>query len=190
MLKKTEVIRTIRYAIYSAAALAFAVGISSCDGDDPAPVNEEEVITTLNVTLATNGGGTPVTLRFFDADGDGSGAPVKTVSGNLAANKTYTGVITLSDDSKSTPVDITEEVAEEADDHLFCFTVTGSNLTVTAVDKDSKNLPIGLASSWLTTSAGNATVKIVLRHQPGTKTGQCPGTGDTDVEVDFNVTVQ
>lgn len=176
--------------MYSAAALAFAVGISACDGDDPAPVNEEEVITTLNVTLAPNGGGTPVTLRFFDADGDGSGAPIKTVSGNLEADKTYTGVITLSDDSKSTPVDITEEVAEEADDHLFCFTVTGSNLTVTATDKDSQNLPVGLTSSWVTTTAGNTSVKIVLRHQPETKNGQCPGSGDTDVEVDFDVIIE
>lgn len=190
MFKKIEMTSITRSAMYCAAVMALSVGISSCDGDDPAPVNEEEVITTLTVTLTPNGGGTPVTLRFHDADGDGSGAPVKTVSGNLAADKTYAGVITLSDESKTTPVDITEEVEEEADDHLFCFTVTGSNVTVTATDKDSKNLPIGLASSWVTTTAGNASVKIVLRHQPETKTGQCPGGGDTDVEVDFDVTVQ
>ncbi len=182
-------IHRTRYVAMLAAMVLLVVGISSC-GDDPEPVNEEEVITTLSVQLTPVGGGNIVSLRFQDLDGDGSGAPVKIVSGPLSQNKTYNAVITLLDESQSTPFDITSEVQEESEHHLFCFTVTGSNLIVTATDTDSKGLPIGLTSSWVTTSAGNAAVKIVLRHQFETKTGTCPGTGDTDVEVDFNVVVQ
>jgi hypothetical protein len=190
MIAKKEMIMTSRYVVSLLLIVLCVIGIFSCGGNDPDPVNEEEVITTVNVVLTPGGGGIPVTLRFYDADGDGSVAPVKTISGNLSANKTYSGVITLKNESQPTPVDITEEVAEESQHHLFCFTVTGSNLTVIANDTDSKGLPIGLTSVWQTTTAGNTSVKIVLRHQFETKTGICPGDGETDVEVDFNLTVE
>jgi hypothetical protein len=173
-----------------AAALVLASGIflAACS-DDPEPVNEEEVITTVTVVLSPAGGGAPVALVFRDADGDGSGVPVKTVSGNLSTNKTYTGVLTLQNESGATPVDITAEVQEESDDHLFCFSTSTSNLTVSASDTDSKGLPVGLTSSWVTTTIGTVNVKIILRHQPGTKTGNCPGTGETDIEIDFDLMV-
>ena len=189
MIRKTEKMQHYHFLTNLFAVILLVVGISSC-GDDPEPVNEEEVITTVTVTLTPTGGGVPVTLKFYDADGDGSIAPVKTISGNLAVNKTYTGAITLENESQPTPIDITAEVRNEAIHHLFCFNVTGSNLTVVASDADSKGLPIGLTSTWTTTNAGTATVKITLRHQFETKTGTCPGDGETDVEVDFNVNVQ
>jgi hypothetical protein len=186
----TEMKKTSRYFLSVASMVLLAIGASSC-GDDPAPVNEEEVITTVTVVLTPNDGGTPVTLKFYDADGDGSIAPVKTVSGNLAVFKTYSGVITLQNESQSTPVDITTEVRNEAVHHLFCFTIlSGSNLSVAASDTDSKGLPIGLSSTWTTTTTGPAAVKITLRHQFETKTGECPGNGETDVDVDFNVLIQ
>lgn len=187
MIKHPEHLLSIRSVL---ALIFMTLFFSACKNDDPKPVNEEEVITTLNVVLTPTGGGIPVTLKFQDQDGDGSVAPVTTVSGPLNSNKTYTGVITLQDESRAVVKDITPEVEEEAEDHLFCFAVTGSSLTVTASDSDSNSLPIGLTSTWTTTAAGNATIKITLRHQPGTKTGSCPGTGDTDVEVNFNVTIQ
>ena len=73
---------------------------------------------------------------------------------------------------------------------MFCFTTTGSLPLVVASDTDTKGLPLGLTSVWTTGTAGNATVKLVLRHQPGTKTGECPGGGDTDVEIDFDLSIQ
>lgn len=179
------------FSYASFLALTFSpVFFSACKNDDPKPVNEEEVITTLTVVLTPTGGGNVVTLKFQDKDGDGSGAPVTTLSGPLSPNKTYSGVITLQDESGASVEDITAEVAGEAEDHLLCFAVTGSNLTVNASDADSNNLPIGLSSTWVTTSTGSATVRITLRHQPGTKTGACPGSGETDVEVNFTVTIQ
>ena len=178
-----------RQLVLNLFVIVMLVVVSSC-GDDPEPVNEEEVITTLTVVLTPNGGGTPVTLKFYDADGDGSIAPLKTISGNLSANKTYAGVITLQNESQATPVNITTEVKSEANHHLFCFTIAGSSLTVVANDTDGNGLPIGLSSTWTTTTAGAANVKIALRHQFETKTGACPGSGETDVEVDFDLTIQ
>jgi hypothetical protein len=164
--------------------------LPGCSNDDPDPVNEEEVITTLTVTLVPEGGGANVVLKFYDEDGDGSIAPQTTVSGALAANKTYKGAITLLNETENPAGDITAEVKEEANDHLFCYTVSGSNLTVSYDDTDNHGLPVGLETRWVTTGAGTGKIGITLRHQPGEKTGACPGAGDSDIEVEFNITIQ
>lgn len=171
--------------VFLFAVLTFA----GCDNEDPKPVNEEEVITTLEVTLVPDVGGIPVTLKFYDADGEqGNIAPLVTVSGPLKAGSTYSGVIELWNETANPPVNITEEVAEEAGDHLFCFDVSG-DITIGYADEDGKGLPIGVITSWTVGQAGPAQVTVSLRHQVGTKTGDCPGSGETDVEVAFDVEV-
>ena len=180
---------------FSALALLvilFAVlFFQSCGPDDPDPVNEEEVITTLEVVLTPSAAGTsPVTLKFLDADGEqGSAAPVVSVSGPLRAATLYTAVITFLNETVSPPEDITLEVEEEGDDHLICFE-TSSNITIAYEDTDDRGLPLGLETSWLTGEVGPAEVTVSLRHQAGTKTGDCPGGGETDVEVAFEVIVE
>ncbi len=51
-------------------ALIALFAFNSCSSDDSKPVNEEEVITTVTVTLTPVGGGTPVVLTSRDLDGD------------------------------------------------------------------------------------------------------------------------
>lgn len=171
----------------------------SC-GDDPEPANEEELITTFTLTLTPVGGGTAVTLEFYDEDGDGALSPVYTYSPStsgefpaaiLAANTAYTGTISLLNESEAPAENITEEIEEEDDEHLFCFTVGGgANIDYSYADEDANALPVGLTTNWETGDASTGTITIVLRHQPGTKTGACPGPGDTDIEVTFNVAIQ
>jgi len=169
-------------------------------GDDPKPTNEEELITTLQVVLTPTGGGTNVTLEFFDEDGDGAFVPEysytpSTGSGAslaavLEANKTYTAAITLLNESENPAENITLEIEEEAADHIFCFTIAGANLSVSNRNLDENDLPVGLTSTWTAGAANTGTINIKLRHQPGTKNGDCPGTGDTDIDVTFNVAIQ
>lgn len=162
---------------------------SGCDNDDPKPVNEEEVITTVQITLVPEGSGIPVTLKFFDADGEqGSIAPLITVSGALKAGTAYSGVIELWNETENPPGNITEEVAEEAEAHLFCFGVSG-DLAIAYEDEDANGDPIGLLTRWEAGAAGTAQVTVSLRHQDGTKTGECPGGGETDVQVVFDLNV-
>lgn len=169
-----------------AASLCF----DSCKMEDPKPVNEEEIITTLQVTLTPEGGGTPVILKFFDSDGEhGSGIPQVTASGPLTANTTYAGRISLLNETETPAGDISAEVADEANAHLFCFDITG-NVTISYGDTDQMGLPLGLLTSWVTGSAGQAQVVVTLRHQPGTKNGECPGSGDTDAEVTFSLAIE
>jgi len=162
----------------------------SCDKNDPKPVNEEEVITTLRIVLTPIGSGIPVLMEFSDADGKhGSLPPLVTVNRSLTATTTYAATIELRNETIFPPGDISAEVEQEANDHLFCFDVTG-NILIAYGDNDGNGLPLGLATSWVTGDAGSADLTLTLRHQPGTKTGQCPGTGDTDLEVSFDLMVE
>lgn len=167
-----------------------AMIFSACSPDDPKPVNEEEVITTLEVTLVPEAGGTPVVLRFFDADGEhGSIAPEITVSGPLQNNSRYSAIIVLQNETEEPAVSISDEVIEEAEAHLFCFEISG-DIGISYEDEDANGLPLGILTSWETGAPGATRVTVILRHQPGTKTGDCPGGGDTDVQVAFDLNVE
>ncbi|MDY8135129.1 type 1 periplasmic binding fold superfamily protein [Aquimarina sp. 2201CG5-10] len=170
----------------------------SDDDDNPAPVNEEELITTMTITL-TNGPQT-VELKSVDLDGaDGPNAPVITISGNLTANTTYTGSITLLNESETPAENIREEIEEEADEHQFFFEVAGGlNATATATDAEADyppltgTNPVGLAFSLVTTDASNGNLTVTLRHMPkkpndGTLTD---AGGDTDITQSFDLTIQ
>jgi hypothetical protein len=100
------------------------------------------------------------------------------------------------DDTKSPVKDITEEIAEESDVHLFVFKTTpAALLTMTILDKDTNGLPIGLSSSVLTQSTpGTGKLNLLLKHQPElngaiVKTGQEAG-GSTDIDLSFDVEVK
>lgn len=165
--------------------------LSSCSDDNPTPTNEEEVITTLVVDLTPAGGSgaSAVQLKFYDADGDGSTAPVITTD-KLKAGVTYTAAITVLNETENPVGNVTEEIEEEKNAHLFCFTAAGTDVTISYLDKDDNNLPIGLSSSWVAGAAGSAgTVRVVLRHQPDVKNGECPGPGESDMDVTFPVQV-
>jgi hypothetical protein len=159
------------------------------DSDDPAPINEEEVITTLIAEL-TAPGGTVITLTSTDADGDGPNAPVINVSGALAANTTYTGVMQVLNELETPAEDITIEVAEEDDEHQFFFS---SSLVSTAyTDQDGNGNPVGINFTLTTTAAGTGSITITLIHEPvkpndGTVAN---AGGETDVEATFPITVQ
>ena len=173
--------------------LAVPFVFTACKKDkDPAPTDENEVITTVTYTLTPVSGGTPVTIKYRDPDGDqGSQPGVITGALALAAGANYTGTLTVQDETKSPIGDVTAEILEKADEHLFVYTVSPAGLlTITRTDKDSKNLAVGLTTSvQARATAGTGTLNIVLRHQPGTKDGTATP-GSSDVDVSFPVTVQ
>jgi hypothetical protein len=201
MAMKTQFIFRWLTVLFSGGVLLATLLLVSC-GDDPEPANEEELITTLTVTLTPQGGGVTVTMTFRDLDGPGSGIPEYIYSGGgsaavLAVGTTYDAGITLLNETETPAENVTEEIEEEADEHLFCFNTTLGGLTITYADTEADYLAggsskvVGLATTWTTGSTPeNGTVTIILRHQPGTKTGDCPGSGETDIEVTFNVSVK
>ena len=179
-------------------ALLAGLLVVSCKKDDTTPVdnhehNESELITTVQLNFSgkgISGNDTTFTVSFDDPDGTGGNKPTAFDTIRFAANKTYTCDLILLDKSKN-PVDtISNEVKEEADEHLFFFTPSNSDaLSVTINDKDSKGRNLGLKTSWVTKKATNGTVKVKLMHQPGVKDGTSAN-GDTDVEIDFPLVIK
>lgn len=177
-----------------ALALITIVTFTSCSNDDdPAPVNEEEVITTVRVTLT--GGGQVVTLTSRDLDGDGPNAPTITVSGNLIANTTYTGAVEFLNELESPAGNITEEVEEEGADHQVFYQANAALGTFTYSDTDVNGKPIGVVFSYIAGNATNGNLTVTLRHLPnksasGVASGDITNAGGTtDAEVTFPVVV-
>ncbi|WP_236262951.1 type 1 periplasmic binding fold superfamily protein [Aggregatimonas sangjinii] len=163
----------------------------SDDNDDPEAVDEEEVITTMNVTLTASAGGA-ISLESQDLDGDGPDAPVVTVSGALQANTTYSGSISLLNETETPADNITVEVAEEDEEHQFFFTAGGAITEVTYADEDANGNPLGLSFTLTTGDAGSGTLQITLRHEPkkpndGTL---ADAGGATDIAQTFTVEVE
>lgn len=181
-------------------------------GDDGGPSNLEELITTVTLTMTPMGGGTAVTASFDDEDGLGGNPPVIDPI-NLVAAQTYAVTVSFQNRLETPPEEITDEVRDEGEDHQVFFTGTavngpasnqpGAPLTHAYTDMDTNGLPIGLASTFATTT-GTGTLTVTLRHVPPlnntpTKTadlatqvrdsGFATLAGSSDASVSFMVTV-
>ena len=167
--------------------------IHSCTNDTSNPVNEEEVITTVSLTLT--GGGQVIALTSRDLDGDGPNAPVVTASGNLASNTTYSGAVTFLNETQSPAGDITVEVAEEGADHQVFYQLAAGLGTITYTDLDLNGKPIGLTFNLTTGNVGVGNLTVTLRHLPnksalGVSTGDITNAGGaTDADVSFPVNI-
>jgi len=187
-MKKSNYVLNIRNLTAVVASCAL---ILSCDNDDnPLVINEEEVITTMNVTLT--GTANTITLQSQDLDGDGPNAPEIMVSGNLAANSTYAGTIQLLNETESPAENITTEVAEEDEEHQFFFSAGGAISSTEYADEDANGNPVGIAFSLTTGDAGSGSLQITLRHEPKKPNDGTLGDagGETDIAQSFTLTVE
>lgn len=171
--------------------LASTLFIGCSKDDAPEPVNEEEVITTLTVTLVPNDGSTTITLQTRDLDGDGPNEPIIT-TGNFATGVTYSGRIVLLNETVDPADDITEEVEKESLEHQFFFTTGGDlDITISNENLDSNGNKLGTEFTLLAGAVSTGTLTFTLRHEP-TKpnTGLSDAGGETDVSATFNVSVE
>ncbi len=171
------------------------VAFTSCSNDDdvPDPVNEEEVITTMIVTLTPATGGDAVILQTQDLDGNGPNAPEVTVSGNLNANATYNGSIVLLNETVSPAENVTEEVEEEDEEHQFFYTVgNGLNVTLEYANFDDDGNELGTEFNLMTGAASSGSLTFTLRHEPmkPNEGNLSAAGGETDLSATFNVAVE
>jgi hypothetical protein len=181
-----------------AFVFSLATIFTSCSNDDnSAPVNEEEVISTVKVTL-TNGANI-ITLTKKDLDIDGPNPPEFTVSGNLSANTTYTGEVSLLNETVIPVKVVSEEIEESAQeklDHQFFYGANEGLLgAFTYEDEDGNGNPIGLRFTFTTGAASTGKLSVILKHLPnksaaGVSLGDITNAGgNTDAEAIFNITV-
>jgi hypothetical protein len=180
---------------FSLLFLGSIVLLTSCKKDRDEE-EDEEIITTMQLTFTPAGGGTSMTFQYDDPDGPGGANPT-TQTITLAANTTYNVGIQLLNKTVNPVENITAEIIAESASHRFYFEPSaGSNIMVSNLIPDAAGLPFGLTSTWTTTNAATGTVKVTLRHysgNPPNKAADDPVTStksSTDIEVVFPTVVQ
>ena len=170
--------------------------LTSCNKDDNEEENDEEVITTMQLSFAPVGGGTTLMYKFDDPDGPGGVSPTKETI-VLAPNKTYNVTVQLLNKTATPAEDVTLEVQSESQAHRFYYQPSaGSNITVANLNNDSNGIPLGITSIWTTTGTATGTLMVTLRHYPGNPPDKAAADpvnsnkSSTDVEVSFNTIVQ
>ncbi len=173
-----------------------ALCLVSCK-KDPSDVDqhnhnhEEELITTFEILFADqSGNSTDVVAKFQDLDGAGGNEPTAFDTIVLNANAIYDAQITLLNEAVDPIENITGEIIEEADEHLFCFQPSSNNLVNISITDSDGAFPLGVDSEWETFDPSSGQITITLRHQPGgEKDGTCEP-GATDIEINFPLLIQ
>ncbi|HET8858510.1 hypothetical protein [Marivirga sp.] len=187
---KTLTMSALKSMLLLVAVLLF----SQCDTAEPEAENEEELITTLEMTFTPVNGGDEVVFSVYDEDGDGPMAPVYT-NGTLAANTAYTASIEVRNDVENE--NITLEVIEEANEHQFFFQISnGLNIEFGYNDADTDGYPIGLSTTFTTGAASTGSLVVILRHEAdklaeGVENGDPTNAGgETDIQATFDVVIE
>lgn len=178
------------YALFLAVLVAISSTLNSCKPDDNDHDHEHDAVTKVQLSFvdsATNNAAG--TFTWDDPDGIGGNNPTQIDTIQLTANKTYRVSAMLYSKHEDHEDNLTAEILEEKNDHLFVYKNISGNVTVQITDKDDNNLLIGLETKWATGGSSSGSVNIVLRHQPGVKDGtETPG--DTDVDIVFPIVIQ
>jgi|TARA_B100001094_G_scaffold180701_1_gene175079 hypothetical protein len=186
------IIKTMKIFKYALLAIPFLYFSCNDDDDTPAPINEEEVITTMTIYLENSADASDVIMmQTQDLDGDGPNEPVITVDGPLSSGSAYIGAIGWANEMEDPAENITLEILEEADEHQVFFNASGVDIAFEYGDFDSNNNPLGVVFSMSTGNAGSGTITITLVHEP-TKPNDGLDTagGSIDIQTSFPVTIE
>ena len=188
----------IKFFVFAAAATLLFAACKKEKNETPTENSNEEITTVkLTFTNAANAAD-KVTASWKDLDGAAGNNPVIDPI-SLKANTTYNVTTELLDERKSPADTITHEVEEEGDEHrifhLFFLNANASvgdslsNVaTVTPLDKDANELPVGLEVTIATKGAFAGFLRTVVRHQPGNKDGSyAPGSTDALTEFPLEI---
>ncbi len=183
----------------------------ACDKDDaPEAENEMEVFTKAVIKVTNLSDNSSETYEFevegHDDDHDHDhdhGVVVDNQEGEhgvqeieLSAGSEYKFEISfLNDSDPNNVIDMTEEVIEEADEHLVFYEFVGNVVSYESMSGDtidSNGNALNLVTKWTTTTQGFAIVETYLIHQPTSKTGNTRDDfgGATDVEIEFEAHVE
>ncbi|MEL7423255.1 MAG: T9SS type A sorting domain-containing protein, partial [Bacteroidota bacterium] len=185
--------------------LTFTVNVNE-DPDAPPCENEEEIITDVTLIFTPVDGGTPVTAAAQDPDGEGPLDLVVLDDIELVESTEY--VLTMEILNSIEGEDITEEIMEEDDEHMFFFAFVDElfrspagdgnvderdDTAVNYNDFDENMLPVGLNTSWETECGEEITsgdFRVILKHQPGVKSATSTvDDGGTDVDLTWTVNI-
>ena len=194
------------------AILFSVIIIIGCSKDDDvAPEEENEVEVFTDVTLVfTNTADVNDVVTASAQDPDGTGIQELQILDaiTLAADTEYT--LTYEILNALNPADVEnigDEILEEANEHQFFFSFTenifanpsgNGNIDAAADpinynDADENGNPVGLSSTWTTssTASSGASFTVRLQHQPDVKTATSGSNdGDTDFALTFALNIE
>ncbi|MDQ1086606.1 hypothetical protein QE390_001152 [Siphonobacter sp. SORGH_AS 1065] len=168
--------------------------LASCNKEEQsvAPTIDNEALTT--VTLQLTNKANPTEVVTATVDGLNGTVDFSKDTLRLKANASYSGVILLLDKTSSPVADVSAEIKERQNIHLFVYApASGLNMAVTITDKDTNPVPgpypVGLTYDVRTGAASTGKLHVVLRHQPNTKDGTATP-GSSDLDTNFDVVIQ
>lgn len=208
---------TPHYAAGLLAVIVACFIATACDdpAKPPEGAGDPENISRIIITLTPVGGGAAVSSTIVDPDGTALPMPPQAASPTLILTKgvTYNGAIVLRNDlDPNNVINITNEVTEEANFHRFFYTITANATT----PRDAIGIPTFDASRGITVSnlnndtqaptpqpfgttftlavaggapSGATTMNVQLHHFEAAKDDGLGTTFDTDLDVNFPVSV-
>lgn len=201
--------RVLSFLLLSSALVSGCTDVEHDHDHD----HEHEVITTVVLSFADSDGGEAQTFEWADPEDDGNPVVDDIV---LMDGSSYSLSVAFLNELEDPAEDITEEIADEADEHQVFFTgsavqgpATGTNADAIVehsyTDEDSAGLPLGLENSFSTLGTGSGELVLTLRHLPeesgasiktagmaeDVATGGFEAIGgDNDVQITFALEVQ
>ena len=210
---KTNMLKNVKkYGMYT--LLLGGALLVSCSDDDEAPEPENVVEVFTDVTLIftnTADASDVVTARAKDPDGEGVQELQILDEIALTAGATYTlHYEILNALNPDDPEDIGAEIKAEDDEHQFFFGFTNDAFTdptgdgnidgnttgaeaINYIDTDNNGDPVGLFTSWTTSSTplSDGEFRVRLQHQPDVKTSTSGvNDGDKDFDLTFDLKIE
>ncbi len=182
-----------KISIIAAATLLFA----ACNKDPknaPTP-DEQELITTLKINVSDSAGFNK-SFVYKVENGFGSGGTIVIDTMKLSPNKSYWASLTVLNEKAIPTEDITTEIIEKSEEHLFVFEskpASGAgSISITEGNKDNKGLAFNQSFKINTDAKGNGNFQVILLHAPTDKNGtnQATAGGETDLDASFPVVIE
>ena len=208
---KTKTINLIRQikrigVIPVVAAGLILVGCKK-DEEDPHHEHDHEVFTDVKL-IFTNTEDSKDVVEATAQDPDGEGVLGLKVDGSiiLDTSKSYTLTFEIMNNLETPGDNIGAEIKEEDDEHQVFFSFSEGAFSnpsgngnidkasdpVVYNDKDENGFPVGLNTSWETSSTplDKGTFTVQLQHQPGVKTATSSvEDGDADFVLKFELNI-
>ena len=170
--------------------------VMGCRKDPKTPLPEQELITTLKLTLTdTAAPYLSQTFVFTDIDGDG-GDPAIVDTIKIPVGKFFKAGLLLLDERNFPADTTTNEIKELNLEHQFFYQSVPNDVISDFIylDFDDHGKPLGNLFQCKTNPAvNNGTLRITLRHQPNkdginvANNDITNADGETDIEVNFPV---
>lgn len=181
------------------AAAFCTILFAACNPDDvPTPEPEaQELITTMRVIVSNSSGFNKVfTYKVENGFTSSQIGSVEIDDIVLSAQTDYNVEVMVLNESISPAEDVTEEVKEESNEHLFFYESKPSqgagSIVFSNGSKDASGQPLNQTITFTTGETGTGQLILALKHQPTNKDAQTLGEvgGETDAQAIYPVRIE